>query len=130
MVLPGAPALISVVTLNFTANGGDGYPIKANGENFRYLLADGTLSAPVDEALDFTAPANVPANALGEQQAFGDYMQAFHGTPERPTTRPTRRSRTTPASRTSTSATTPCSRGRRRDRTMATTSSTARRTTT
>ena len=67
---PDAPALIQVVTLNFTANGGDGYPVKANGDNFRYLLTDGTLSAPVSEALDFTAPANVPANALGEQQAF------------------------------------------------------------
>ncbi|MPZ34129.1 MAG: hypothetical protein GEV13_24610 [Rhodospirillales bacterium] len=82
VVLPGVPDVISVVTLNFTANGGDGYPTKANGENFRYLLADGTLSAPIDEALDFTAPANVPATALGEQQAFGEYMQAFHGTPE------------------------------------------------
>ena len=30
-----SPSLITVVTLNFTANGGDGYPAKANGENFR-----------------------------------------------------------------------------------------------
>jgi 2',3'-cyclic-nucleotide 2'-phosphodiesterase (5'-nucleotidase family) len=82
VVLPEAPSLISVVTLNFTANGGDGYPTKVNGENFRYLLDDGTLSAPIEETLDFTASANVPANALGEQQAFGEYMQAFHGTQE------------------------------------------------
>ena len=82
VVVPGAPSLISVVTLNFTANGGDGYPVKANGENFRYLLDDGTLSAPVAETLDFTAPANVPANALGEQQAFAEFLQEFHGTPE------------------------------------------------
>jgi hypothetical protein len=40
VVSPDAPALISVVTLNFLANGGDGYPIKANGENFRYLLEE------------------------------------------------------------------------------------------
>lgn len=80
VVVEDAPSVISVVTLNFTANGGDGYPAKANGENFRYLLNDGTLSAPVDEALDFTA--NVPANALGEQQAFAEYMDAFHGTQE------------------------------------------------
>ena len=60
VVLPGAPDLISIVTLNFTANGGDGYPAKAVGENFRYLLNDGTLSGPIDETLDFTAPANVP----------------------------------------------------------------------
>jgi 2',3'-cyclic-nucleotide 2'-phosphodiesterase (5'-nucleotidase family) len=81
VVVAGAPALIQVVTLNFTANGGDGYPVKANGDNFRYLLTDGTLSGPVLETLDFTASANVPVNALGEQRAFGDYMDAFHGTP-------------------------------------------------
>lgn len=77
----GAPAVISMVILNFTANGGDGYPIKANGGNFRYLLNDGTLSAPIDETLDFTAVGNVPANALGEQQAFKDYLTEFHATP-------------------------------------------------
>lgn len=83
IVLPGAPDLISIVTLNFTANGGDGYPAKAVGENFRYLLDDGTFSGPIDEALDFTAPANVPANALGEQQALADYMTEFHGTEDK-----------------------------------------------
>jgi 2',3'-cyclic-nucleotide 2'-phosphodiesterase (5'-nucleotidase family)/endonuclease/exonuclease/phosphatase family metal-dependent hydrolase len=82
VVLPGAPATITVVTLSFTANGGDGYPVKQNAENFRFLLNDGTLSPPVDEALDFTAPANAPANALGEQQAFNEFMGEFHGTPE------------------------------------------------
>jgi 2',3'-cyclic-nucleotide 2'-phosphodiesterase (5'-nucleotidase family) len=82
VVSPDAPATISMVSLNFTANGGDGYPIKVNAENFRYLLNDGTLSAPVSEALDFTAAANVPANALGEQQAFKDFLQEFHATPE------------------------------------------------
>jgi predicted extracellular nuclease/2',3'-cyclic-nucleotide 2'-phosphodiesterase (5'-nucleotidase family) len=81
VVVAGTPALIRVVTLNFTANGGDGYPVKANGDNFRFLLTDGTLSAPVSESLDFVLPANVPANAMGEQQAFGDYMDTFHGTP-------------------------------------------------
>ncbi|MDQ2081674.1 ExeM/NucH family extracellular endonuclease [Xanthobacteraceae bacterium Astr-EGSB] len=82
VVVADAPALISIVTLNFTANGGDGYLTKQNGENFRFLLADGTLSAPVDEALDFTAAANVPADALGEQKAFMDYVQENYGTPE------------------------------------------------
>ena len=81
VVLAGAPSKITVVTLNFTANGGDGYPVKANGDNFRYLLDDGTVTGPIDEALDFTAPANVPTNALGEIQAFAEYMQKFHGTP-------------------------------------------------
>ncbi|WP_375459038.1 choice-of-anchor I family protein [uncultured Enterovirga sp.] len=73
-VVADAPARISVVTLNFTANGGDGYPVKANGENFRYLLQDGTLSAPVAETLDFVTAT--PANALGEIKAFQDYLRA------------------------------------------------------
>jgi predicted extracellular nuclease/phosphodiesterase/alkaline phosphatase D-like protein/2',3'-cyclic-nucleotide 2'-phosphodiesterase (5'-nucleotidase family) len=97
VIVAGAPALISVVALNFTANGGDGYPIKtmtdAGGNflatNFRYLLTDGTLSAAVPfdapgtnrAAFDLTAAANVPANALGEQKAFEDYLETKHGTP-------------------------------------------------
>ncbi len=94
-LIPGDPTPIQVVALNFTANGGDGYPIKfldptasppnqiPNPEtgNFRYLLADGTLSAPIDRALDFTAAANVPATALGEQKAFSDYLLSRHATP-------------------------------------------------
>jgi 2',3'-cyclic-nucleotide 2'-phosphodiesterase (5'-nucleotidase family) len=81
VVVDGAPATITVVVLNFTANGGDGYPIKANGSNFRFLLNDGTVSPPVDEALNFTAAGVVPTNALGEQQAFADYMEQNFGTP-------------------------------------------------
>jgi 2',3'-cyclic-nucleotide 2'-phosphodiesterase (5'-nucleotidase family) len=80
VLLTGVPSVITVVTLSFTANGGDGYPAKANGSNFRYILDDGTLSAPVDEALDFTTVQ--PGNALGEQNAFAQYMQAVHGTPQ------------------------------------------------
>ena len=79
VVVAGAPSVITVSTTSFTANGGDGYPIKANGENFRFLLTNGTLGAPVDEALDFTLAANTPANAMGEQAAFAAYMQTFHG---------------------------------------------------
>jgi 2',3'-cyclic-nucleotide 2'-phosphodiesterase (5'-nucleotidase family)/Ca2+-binding RTX toxin-like protein/endonuclease/exonuclease/phosphatase family metal-dependent hydrolase len=82
VILSSAPTTISAVVLNFTANGGDGYPIKANAENFRYLLNDGTLSAPISEALDFTAVANVPTNTLGEQRAFEDFLRTFHGTPQ------------------------------------------------
>ncbi|TPG49585.1 hypothetical protein EAH89_20670 [Roseomonas nepalensis] len=87
-VLPGAPARISVVTLNFLANGGDGYPAKENGENFRYLLSDGTLSGAVDEALNFTDPGVIAgatpsgSTLLGEQQAFGTYLAARYATPE------------------------------------------------
>ncbi len=82
VVLPGAPAKITLVTLNFMANGGDGYPFKTLGENFRYLLTDGTLSAPVDPALNFTASDVVPANMLGEQAALQTYLQQRHSTAE------------------------------------------------
>lgn len=79
-VRPDAPAVIKAVMLNFTANGGDSYPIKANADNFRFLLTSGTLSPALSEALDFTAVANVPANALGEQKAFADFLLANHAT--------------------------------------------------
>lgn len=85
---PGAPAVIRVVCLNFTANGGDGYPIKVNADNFRYLLADGTVSSLVDETLDFTAATTFAAvgqsasTVLGEQKALQTYLTAFHSTPE------------------------------------------------
>lgn len=81
-LLDGAPDVITVVTLNFLANGGDGYPFKTLGENFRFLLDDGTLSASVDPALDFTAADVVPANMMKEQQNFQEYMLEQHGTPE------------------------------------------------
>lgn len=71
-----APAIITLVTLNFLANGGDSYPFKANADNFRFLLADGTLSGNIDESLIFTAAGVVPANILGEQLALGNYLQA------------------------------------------------------
>ncbi|MBW6399496.1 choice-of-anchor I family protein [Roseomonas sp. HJA6] len=83
-----APASFTMVTLGYLANGGDGYPMKANGENFRYLLADGTVSAAVDEALDFTTTDTMAtvgvtaADMLGEQQAFKEYLQENYGTPE------------------------------------------------
>ena len=80
VVAAGAPASIQVVSLSFTANGGDGYPVKANASNFRFLIADGTLSAPIDPALDFTAAANTPPGVLGEQVAFETYMEQVHGT--------------------------------------------------
>ena len=82
VVVPGAPDRITAVILNFTAQGGDGYNVKANGENFRFLLNDGSVSAAVSESLDFTIPSVVPSNALGEQQAFADYLEENYGTPE------------------------------------------------
>lgn len=88
-LLRDVPDTISLVTLSFLANGGDGYPMKANGSNFRYITVedDGsyTLSAAVDESLDFTVPANVPGGAtvVGEQAAFETYMETFHATADR-----------------------------------------------
>ncbi len=81
VIAPSAPTVIQAVILNFTANGGDGYPIKANGENFRFLLNDGSVSAVIPETENFTSAAVVPANALGEQQAFANYMSENFGTP-------------------------------------------------
>ncbi|MEP9349082.1 ExeM/NucH family extracellular endonuclease [Xanthobacter sp. KR7-225] len=80
VLLEDVPAEISVVTLNFLADGGDGYPMKANGENFRYLLADGTLGPVLDETQLLVPLA--PANTLGEQAAFERYMRENHGTEE------------------------------------------------
>ena len=97
-VLPNAPALIKAVALNFTMNGGDNYPIKytnvptntvinAGCSNFRYILTNGTLSAPVARNLDFTAATTftslglTAADILGEQAAFQDYLVARHATP-------------------------------------------------
>lgn len=78
---PWAPPVIRLVTLNFLANGGDGYPMKANGTNFRYLLDDGTLGPILDPTLDFTTSPSLPANALGEQKALADFLTGRHATP-------------------------------------------------
>ncbi|MES2597740.1 MAG: choice-of-anchor I family protein [Verrucomicrobiota bacterium] len=79
-LIPGAPALIRIVTLNTLANGTVGYPMKAHGENFRYLLADGTLGPVLaDEALDFTVSPQLPVNGLGEQDALASYLLQKHG---------------------------------------------------
>lgn len=79
--VPNAPETLSVVTLNFLANDGDGYPMKANGRNFRYLLANNTLGPVLDEANDFTVAPSLPGNPIGEQKVFGDYLAAHYPTP-------------------------------------------------
>lgn len=79
-LLADTPDVIRVVTLNFMADGGDGYPMKANGSNFRYLLDDGSLGPVLDEASDLDAAP--PSNAMSEQKAFELYMRANHATPE------------------------------------------------
>jgi uncharacterized protein YjiK/2',3'-cyclic-nucleotide 2'-phosphodiesterase (5'-nucleotidase family) len=80
VVLPNAPTTITLVTLNFLANGGDGYPFKANADNFRFLLNGGGLSAAIDESLNFTAAGVVPVNILGEQAALSSHLQARYAT--------------------------------------------------
>ncbi|WP_099866152.1 5'-nucleotidase C-terminal domain-containing protein [Pararhizobium haloflavum] len=77
-----APQTISIVTLNFLADGGDGYPFREHATNYRYLLEDGSLGEPIDPALvagEEAIPAP-PENALGEQQALGDYLQSEFAT--------------------------------------------------
>jgi len=92
VVLASAPAEINVVILDFTARqDGDGYQVAENGTNFRYILPDGTLSAPLGtiDNPDDPDPANILVDAnsfagdtLGEQQALADYLGAMFGTPE------------------------------------------------
>ena len=81
-IVVDAPSSITLVSLNFTANGGDGYPIKENASNFRYILSNSTFSAAIDKSLDFAAAANIPANVIGEQDAFKAYLTAFYSTPQ------------------------------------------------
>jgi hypothetical protein len=79
-ILRAAPPVIQMVTLNFLANDGDGYPMKANGSNFRYVLDSGALGPVIaDESLNFTAAPQLPGNALGEQAAFANFLQVRHG---------------------------------------------------
>lgn len=77
--LSTAPTIIRMVTLNTLANGVEGYPIKANGDNFRFLLADGTLGPVVSESSDFTAAPQIPVNARGERDALAGHLRARHG---------------------------------------------------
>jgi 2',3'-cyclic-nucleotide 2'-phosphodiesterase (5'-nucleotidase family) len=79
-VVSNAPVTIKVVTLNFLANNGDLYPMKANGENFRYLLADNTLGPALDEGTNFTVAPQLPGNAVGEQAVLAAFFSSKHPT--------------------------------------------------
>ena len=59
---------VRLVTLNFLADGGDGYPLNTLGSD-RVDLFTGI-------GTDFTVEGR-------EQQAFADYIAAEHGTPDR-----------------------------------------------
>ena len=60
---------VRLVTLNFLADGGDGYPLNTLGTDRRDLFAAGTDTG-------FTVEGR-------EQQAFADYIAAEYGTPDR-----------------------------------------------
>ncbi|MBD0272238.1 MAG: bifunctional metallophosphatase/5'-nucleotidase [Acetobacteraceae bacterium] len=66
-VVGDAARPVRLVTLNFLADGGDGYPLNTLGTNRRDLFT-GT-------ATDFTVEGR-------EQQAFADYIAAEFGTPD------------------------------------------------
>jgi uncharacterized protein YjiK/2',3'-cyclic-nucleotide 2'-phosphodiesterase (5'-nucleotidase family)/Ca2+-binding RTX toxin-like protein len=89
VVLAGAPSLIRGIVLNFTANGGDSYDFKNNATNFRFVKTDGTLSAVVDPALDFTSASTITTytgsstGLLSEQKVLEDYMYSKYGTPDK-----------------------------------------------
>ena len=85
VVLADAPSLIQGIVLNFTANGGDSYNFKANATNFRFVKADGTLSAAVPTNLDFTSATTISTytgttGLLGEQKVLSDYFASKFGT--------------------------------------------------
>ena len=85
VVLSDAPSLIQGIVLNFTANGGDSYNFKANATNFRFVKADGTLSAAVPTNLDFTSATTISTytgttGLLGEQKVLADYFASKFGT--------------------------------------------------
>lgn len=94
-VVDGAPAAITVVTLDFIAgNDGDGTEVAEHGTNFRYLLvnAEGevSVSAPLSIKADDDFPGDVVVDLagyigtdkLGEQRALELYLREVHGTPE------------------------------------------------
>jgi hypothetical protein len=77
-----APARITVSTINFLAQGGDGYDFKSNGDNFRFIRIGSnealSVSTAVDEALNFTTVA--PTDILGQQKMMELYLERFHAT--------------------------------------------------
>jgi len=82
--LSTAPATITMASFNFLANGGDGYPIKANADNFRFLTITGSqvgAGSAVEESLDYTTAGVVPTNVLGQQRALELFLKANHSTP-------------------------------------------------
>jgi len=83
--LAQAPALIRVVTTNTVANGDDGFPSKLFGQNFRYVLTNGTLGPVIANTnLNFTVAPQLPSNAVSDQGSLALYLQTRHGTAVNP----------------------------------------------
>ncbi|MBZ6379517.1 hypothetical protein B5C34_07385 [Pacificimonas flava] len=78
VLIEGAPANITVVTLGFLAEGGDGYPFADVGTNFRAITEDGIE----DVTFNQDGELDLPGDTLGEQQAFQDYLSEEYPTPE------------------------------------------------
>ena len=80
-LLERAPQVIRVVMPNELANGGEGYPSKVHGDNFRYVLADGTLGPVIaNKSSDFTVAPQRPVNAETEQGALGGWLASRFAT--------------------------------------------------
>ncbi|MCB2077841.1 MAG: choice-of-anchor I family protein [Novosphingobium sp.] len=92
VVVEGAPATITMVTLDFiAANDGDGTEIAENGTNFRYIVDNGDGTYSVSETLGIidegggdlvVDTSTFTGDKLGEQQALADYLGAKYDTPD------------------------------------------------
>ncbi|MCG8481567.1 MAG: 5'-nucleotidase C-terminal domain-containing protein, partial [Spirochaetales bacterium] len=76
-----------LVTLNFLANGGDGYLFPELSDPARRNLYEGTGSGEEIDYPDENLAADPGANSAfsytgGEQDALAEYLAAFHATPE------------------------------------------------
>ncbi|MBX2854566.1 MAG: choice-of-anchor I family protein [Rhodobacteraceae bacterium] len=70
-VVEGAPESIRLVTLNFLADGGDGYPFQELGEDFVITLADGSS---ISQEAFYALPEEDQPEILGEQQALQEFL--------------------------------------------------------
>ncbi|MCX7946531.1 MAG: esterase-like activity of phytase family protein [Hydrogenophilus sp.] len=90
LLSPSTP--VGVVTLDFLANGGDGYPLKNFADSIRLIVStqtgQPTLTPPIPPVLDLTrvtpADLNLPhLTPISEQKALFDYLRAAHPTPSK-----------------------------------------------
>ncbi|MEE4350139.1 MAG: choice-of-anchor I family protein [Pacificimonas sp.] len=78
VLVAGADALdITIVTLGFIAEGGDGYPFQDIAESVSAITDDGLVALTYDENGDLVG---VPDTILGEQAALAEYLGDLFGT--------------------------------------------------